>query len=136
MTLHSQCLGDNQSVWSSVPVVSRWLWSRNRAILEVTSMMVDSGFIAQWEEMKGYDSFFFPPHPYLCAAQSLSCSSYFRHFLLLSQLLKCWSLKLMHWDTFNQDNYRTVGGDEGCSFCEVQAGTTSPMPDYEGFTLQ
>ena len=41
----SQCRwqsGDNQSVGSSVPVVSRWLWPRNRTFLEVASMMVTS----------------------------------------------------------------------------------------------
>ena len=32
--------GDNQSVRSSVPVVSRWLWPGNRTFLEVTSMVV------------------------------------------------------------------------------------------------
>ena len=37
------CSGDNQSVGSSVPVVSRWLWPGNRIFLEVASM-VDSGF--------------------------------------------------------------------------------------------
>ena len=31
---------DNQSVGSSVPVVSRWLWPRNRIFLEVASMVV------------------------------------------------------------------------------------------------
>ena len=42
----------------------------------------------------------------------------------------------MHWDTFKQDNYSTVGGDGGYSVGEVQAGTTSPMPDHKGFKLQ
>ena len=42
----------------------------------------------------------------------------------------------MHWDTFKQDNYSTVGGDGGCRVGEVRAGTTSPMPDYKGFKLQ
>ena len=37
------------------------------------------------------------------------------------QLLKCWSQQLMHWDTFKQDNYSTVGGDGGCSVSEVRA---------------
>ena len=41
----------------------------------------------------------------------------------------------MHWDTFNQDNYSTVGGDGGCRVGEVRAGTTSPMPDHKGFKL-
>ena len=37
----------------------------------------------------------------------------------------------MHWDTFKQDNYSTVGGDGGCRVGEVRAGTTSPMPDHK-----
>ena len=45
LTLHFNyhpcwCLCDNQSVGSSVPVVSRWLWPGNRTFLEVASMMV------------------------------------------------------------------------------------------------
>ena len=43
----------------------------------------------------------------------------------------------MHWDTFKQkDNYSTVGGDGVCSVGEVQAGTTSPMPDHTDFKLK
>ena len=42
----------------------------------------------------------------------------------------------MHWDTFKQDNYSTVGGDGGCRVGEVWAGTTSPMPDHKGFKPQ
>ena len=42
----------------------------------------------------------------------------------------------MLFDTFKQDDYRTVGGDEGCSVGEVQAGTTLPIPDYKDFKLQ
>ena len=34
------------------------------------------------------------------------------------------------------DNYSTVGGDGGSRVGEVQAGTTSPMPDYKSFKLQ
>ena len=34
------CSGNNQSVGSSAPVVSRWLWTGNRTVLEVTSMVV------------------------------------------------------------------------------------------------
>ena len=33
-------LSDNQSVGSSVPVVSRWLWPGNRTLLEVASRVV------------------------------------------------------------------------------------------------
>ena len=29
-----------------------------------------------------------------------------------------------------------MGGDGGCRVGEVQAGTTSPMPDHKGFKLQ
>ena len=42
----------------------------------------------------------------------------------------------MHWNTFKQDNYSTVGGDGGCRVGEVRAGTTSPMPDHKGFKPQ
>ena len=31
----------------------------------------------------------------------------------MSYLLKCLSQQLMHWDTFKEDNYSTVGGDGG-----------------------
>ena len=41
----------------------------------------------------------------------------------------------MHWDTFKQDNYSTLGGDGGCRVSEVRAGTASPMPDHKGFKL-
>ena len=40
----------------------------------------------------------------------------------------------MHWDTFKQDNYSIVGGDGGSRASEVQAGTTSPMPNYKDFS--
>ena len=39
-------------------------------------------------------------------------------------------------DTFKQDNYSTVGGDGGCRVGKVRAGTTSPIPDHNGFKLQ
>ena len=39
----------------------------------------------------------------------------------------------MHWDTFQQANYSTVGGDGGCRVGEVRADITSPMPDHKGF---
>ena len=42
----------------------------------------------------------------------------------------------MHCDTFKQENYSIVGGVGGCRVGEVQAGTTSPMPDHKGFMLQ
>ena len=32
--------GDNQSVRSSVPVVSKWLWPGNKTLLEVASMVI------------------------------------------------------------------------------------------------
>ena len=40
------CLGDNQSVRSSVPVVSRWLWPGNRTFLEVASMVATWWLVA------------------------------------------------------------------------------------------
>ena len=45
MTLHFDyhpywCSGNNQSVGSSVPVVSRWLWPGNRTFLEAASMVI------------------------------------------------------------------------------------------------
>ena len=42
----------------------------------------------------------------------------------------------MHWDTFKQDNYSTVGGEGECRVGKVQAGTTSLMPNQKGFKLQ
>ena len=42
----------------------------------------------------------------------------------------------MHWDTFKQDNYSTVGGDGGCRVGEIRAGTTYPMPDHKGSKQQ
>ena len=39
----------------------------------------------------------------------------------------------MHWDTFKEDNYSTVGGDGGCRVGEVRASTTSSMSDHKGF---
>ena len=42
----------------------------------------------------------------------------------------------MHWDTFKQGNHSTVGGIGGCRIGEVQAGTTSLIPDHKGFKLQ
>ena len=41
----------------------------------------------------------------------------------------------MHWDTFKQDNYSTVGGNGGCRDGEIRVGTTSPMRDHTGFKL-
>ena len=38
--------GDNQSVRSSAPVVSRWLWPGNRTFLEVASMVVTWWIVA------------------------------------------------------------------------------------------
>ena len=42
----------------------------------------------------------------------------------------------MHCDTLKQDNDSTVRGDGGSRVSEVQAGTTSPMPEHKGFKLQ
>ena len=42
----------------------------------------------------------------------------------------------MHWDTFKQDNLQHSGRDGECRVGEVQAGTTSLMPDHKGFKLQ
>ena len=39
-------------------------------------------------------------------------------------------------ESASRDNWCTVGGDGGCRVGEVQAGTTSPMPDHKGFKLQ
>ena len=40
------CSGDNQSVWSSVSVVSRWLWPGYRTFLEVVSMVATRLIVA------------------------------------------------------------------------------------------
>ena len=55
-------------------------------------------------------------------------------FLLTRRVLVTTIDALGHY--FKQDNYSTVGGDGGCRGGEVQAGTTSPMPDHNGFKLQ
>ena len=34
----------------------------------------------------------------------------------------------MHWNTFKQDNYSTVGGDRGSSAGSYLADPTSPIP--------
>ena len=39
---------DNQSVGSSLPVGSRWLWPGNRTFLEMTSMVVTWWMVAFW----------------------------------------------------------------------------------------
>ena len=41
----------------------------------------------------------------------------------------------MHWNTFKQDNYSTVGGDGGCRVGEVWTDTASPNHDHKGFKL-
>ena len=43
---------------------------------------------------------------------------------------------MMHWDTFKQGNYSTVGGDEGCRVGKVQADTTFTMSGDNDFKLQ
>ena len=53
-----------------------------------------------------------------------------------TQLLQCQPRQLMHCDTLKQDNDSTVRGDGGSRVGEVQAGTTSPMPEHKGFKLQ
>ena len=42
----------------------------------------------------------------------------------------------MHWDTFKQDTYRTVGRHRRSRVTEVRASTASPIPDQKGFKLQ
>ena len=39
----------------------------------------------------------------------------------------------MHWNTFKQDNDNTVGGDGECRVGEVRAGTSSLIPNHNGF---
>ena len=46
MSSNLQHFGDNQSVGSSVPVVSRWLWPWNRTFLEVANMVVTWQIVA------------------------------------------------------------------------------------------
>ena len=47
MTLHfNHHPHDNRSIWSSVPVVSRWLWPGNRTFLDVASMVVTWWIVA------------------------------------------------------------------------------------------
>ena len=42
----------------------------------------------------------------------------------------------MHLDTFKQDNYSTVGGDEGCRASEVQMGVVVQWLDYFAVTQE
>ena len=43
----------------------------------------------------------------------------------------------MHWDTFKQNNYSTVGEDGNVGSAKYELALlplgTSPMPDYKGF---
>ena len=45
--------GNNQSEGSSVTMISRWLWSGNRAFLEVASMVASLGIVAFWPSETG-----------------------------------------------------------------------------------
>ena len=40
----------------------------------------------------------------------------------------------MHWVTFKQDNYSTVGGDRRCRIGELRASITSPIPDHKSLS--
>ena len=51
------------------------------------------------------------------------------------QWLESFVIKLALKST-SRDNWCTVGRDGGCRVGEVQASTTSPMPDHKGFKLQ
>ena len=67
--LHS---GNIQSIRSSVPVVSRWLWPQNRTFLEVTSM--DSSFLRSIIQSRMHD-FYAKNHPlYTCITGRLLCT--------------------------------------------------------------
>ena len=39
----------------------------------------------------------------------------------------------MHWDTFTQDNYSAVGGDEGLA--RYKPALLPPMPDWSSFII-
>ena len=58
------------------------------------------------------------------------------HCFVVCKYLKSKSRRSMHWDTYKQHNYSTVGGDGGCRVGDVRAGTTSSMPDHKGFKQQ
>ena len=46
-----------------------------------------------------------------------------------------WDGQINSWSA-SHDNWCTVEGDGECRVGEVQAGTTSPMPDHKDFKLQ
>ena len=81
----------------------QWLWPGNRKFLNVTSMVVSWWIVCL----------------FLCAV-----------YLHRDDVFNWLSQRLMYWDTFNQDNYSTVGGDGGCRVDEVQARTTSPVANH------
>ena len=59
--------------------------------------------------------------------------------MTLSLELEVFTFDLFTWInswSASHDNWCTVGGDGGCRVGEVQAGTTSPIPDHNGFKLQ
>ena len=71
----------------------------------------------------------------------LSCETiWFEGSIVFVILIKSWrnciNLEHINSSSASRDNWCTVGGDGGCRVSEVQAGTTSPMPDHKGFKLQ
>ena len=63
--------GDNQNVRSSVPVVSRWLWHRNRTLLKVASMVVTWCIVAFLRS----DTFSFFLFASCCNGRKVSCDT-------------------------------------------------------------
>ena len=53
-----------------------------------------------------------------------------------SLTLKVLVMTIDAWDTLKKGNHSTVGGDGGCRGGEVQASTTSLIPNHKGFKLQ
>ena len=42
----------------------------------------------------------------------------------------------MHWDTYKQGNYSTVGGDGDVGSARYEPALLPAMPDHKGFMLQ
>ena len=56
--------------------------------------------------------------------------------LCQKKTFKCLSQQLMHWDSFKQDIYSTVGEDGGVGLARYEPALLPHMPDHKGFKIQ
>ena len=121
--------GDNQSVRSSAPVVSRCFPGGYNV-----KLYISRGRLAWWllAFLHSDNKFQSVGNKFLIscymAIQQGWCQVEQRHVTQAVCILNSYSASC--------DNWCTVGGDGGCRVGEVRAGTTSPMPDHKGFKLQ